>query len=264
MAGFPDDRPAARVPPDAIVRRMRPRVRLIADDPQDLAAGLRENLALLRDGRGVDPVFGVAHALAARARGGQNAVATGQGLAEHGLLGKSVASELLPSGTRRPVISRKRLFDDDVLAALEGFDGQRLVRRSRPTNVDYVCGVAQLLERLEGPKAALARKSLARLGRFRGHADHLDRNAVDAPVSFPVKTRRKSRTNYADAKLISHSRRQCRSAPSVHQHRFGFGYNRSSFFDHVSIFHVVDYLLDLMLSNDYSGMIFNLSVNVQN
>src|SRR5207249_9966063 len=125
MAGFPDDRPASRVRPDSVVRRMRPRVRLIADDPQYLAAGLRENVALLRDRRGVDPVFGVAHALAALARGGQNAVATGQGLAEHGLLGKSVASELLPSGTRvasellpsgtrRPVISRKRLFDDDV------------------------------------------------------------------------------------------------------------------------------------------------------
>src|SRR2546425_383812 len=204
MAGFPDDRPAARVPPDAVVRRMRPRVRLIADDPEYLAAGLRENLALLGDRRGVDPVFGVAHALSARARGGQNAVATGQGLAEHGLLGKGVASELLPSGTRRPVISRKRLFDDDVLAALEGFDGQRLVRRSRPANVDHVRGVAQLREGLEGPNAALARKRLARLGRFRGHADHLDRNAVHAPVSFPVKPRRKPRSNDSDADWTCH------------------------------------------------------------
>src|SRR2546425_10412878 len=101
MAGFPDDRPAARVPPDAVVRRMRPRVRLIADDPQYLAAGLRENLALLGDRRRVHPVFGVAHALASLARCGQNAVATGHRLAEHGLFRQGYASEFLPSGARR-------------------------------------------------------------------------------------------------------------------------------------------------------------------
>src|SRR2546427_296293 len=204
MAGLPADRPAARVPPAAVVRRMRPGVRLIADDPEYLAAGLRDYLALLGDRRGVHPVFGVAHALAGLARGGQNAVAAGQGLAEHGLLEKGVASELLPRGARRPVISRKRLFDDDVLAALEGFDGQRLVRRSRPANVDHVRGVAQLIERLVSPDAALARKRLARLRRFRGHAHHLNRNAVHAPVSFPVKTRRESRPNDSDADWTYH------------------------------------------------------------
>src|SRR5439155_24528245 len=203
-AGFPVDRPAARVPPDAVVRRIRHRVRVVADDPEYLAAGLRDYLAVLGDRGGVHPVFGVAHALAALARGGQNAVATGQGLAEHGLLGKGVASELLPRGARRSVISRKRLFDDDVLAAPEGFDCQRLVRRSWPANVDHVRGVAQLIERIEGPDAALARKRLARFGRFRGHAHHLNRNAVHAPVSFPLKARCKPRPYYAEADCTCH------------------------------------------------------------
>src|SRR6266702_1334323 len=100
MACFADHRSADRVPPNDVIRRMRPRVRLVADDPEYLAAGLRDYLALLGDRRGVHPVFGVAHALAGLARGGQNTVATSHRLAQHGLLGKGVASELLPRGAR--------------------------------------------------------------------------------------------------------------------------------------------------------------------
>ena len=59
MAALADQHAAAAAGRVGVVDRVRAAVRLFAVDPEDLPAGLLEDLPLLLDGRGVDPVLGV-------------------------------------------------------------------------------------------------------------------------------------------------------------------------------------------------------------
>ena len=101
----------------------------------------------------------------------------------------------------------ERFLDDDVLAALEGRDGEWLVRGWGSADINDVRGVAQFLEGVEGFHLTLARKPPGRLGRFRGNAHNLDRHAVNAPIPLPVETRRKPRADDSDADGLSHALR---------------------------------------------------------
>ena len=59
MTALADEGATARVLPDAVDRRVRAAVRLAADHPENLRAGLLDDLALLLDGGRVDPVLRV-------------------------------------------------------------------------------------------------------------------------------------------------------------------------------------------------------------
>src|SRR5690348_967771 len=127
MAGFAHDRAAARKSPDAIVAGMRSAVRFVADQPQDLAAALLQDIALLLHGRRIDPSFSVADPLSAVSGGFEDAAAACHRLPQHDFLGEAVTAKFGALLTGRSVITGKRLFDDDVLAAIQGFDRHRFM-----------------------------------------------------------------------------------------------------------------------------------------
>ena len=201
MATLPHQRAAAREFPDAVIRGVRPAVRFIADDPQDLPAGLLKDFALLLDGGRVHPIFGVADQFPRLARGGGDAVRARHGFGEHLLFWKIVAAKVRAA---RAVVAREGLLDDDVLAAAKRFDRKRLVGRAGRANVHCVHRVRERRERIEGAQPTVAGERLARFGGLRRHADDFHGYTVNPPVAFQMKARRKSRANDSNPDGQSH------------------------------------------------------------
>jgi len=151
-------------------------VPLLADHPEDLCAGLLDDLALLLDRRGVDEVLGVADAGPAGLLGRQHPLDGRQRPLQHRLLRKRAPVEIL-----RPVaeVTGERLLDDDEGVALEGGHGHRLVRHGRHAGVDDVAGVDEGLERVHRLQAALLGEGRRAVGVAVEHADDLHVGTVD-------------------------------------------------------------------------------------
>src|ERR1700691_5119663 len=120
MATFANERSAAREAPLAVVGRVRAAVRLVAHHPKDLCAAICNNVALFLDCGRVCPVLRVADGLAAGLRSVDDAAATLDGMAEHGLFRSRVSTEAHGAVAE---VAGEGLFHDDVLAALQRFDG---------------------------------------------------------------------------------------------------------------------------------------------
>src|ERR1700683_4357439 len=99
---------------------MRSAVGLIADQPKDLRAAFRNNLALFLDRGRVDPVLRVADRLAAGLRGFDNPAAAFDRMGEHGFLRRRIGPEAFPA---RAEEARERLLDDNVPPPPQRFDG---------------------------------------------------------------------------------------------------------------------------------------------
>src|SRR5688572_15707825 len=102
MASLPDERSAARFCPGAVARAVRAAVGLLADHPEDLGAGLDQNLALLLDRGRVDPVLRVEQLGLSPTGGGYDPVAGRERLLQHRGLRGATASKRRLAGAKGP------------------------------------------------------------------------------------------------------------------------------------------------------------------
>src|SRR6201995_431101 len=98
--------PTAGEFPLAIVRGMRPSMRLLPQDAQNLSSALFDDLPLLLNDGSIHPILRVTHTLAGSFRSFLNAGTACRGNSQHLLLGKSARAE----------VSGERFFNNDVLA----------------------------------------------------------------------------------------------------------------------------------------------------
>src|SRR3984957_11172558 len=106
MATLAHQGPAAGEFPLAIVRRMRPSVRLLPQNAQNLSAALFDDLPLLLNDRSINPILRVTHTLTSSFRSFLNAGTACRGNSQHLLLGK----------TARAKVSGEGFFNNDVLS----------------------------------------------------------------------------------------------------------------------------------------------------
>jgi hypothetical protein len=184
-------------------------VRLLAVHPEDLRAGLLEDLPLLLDRRGVDPVLGVEDSPAAGLLGRQHPLDARQRRVERDLLVELVAVEV---GRAVAEVAGQRLLADDELAALQRRHGDRLVRDRRRADVDHVHGIDQGLEAVELANAAPLGIRGGHVRVDREDADDLDVRAVDLPERLEMKRSGEPRPDDARAnRLLFH-----RSSPLLY------------------------------------------------
>ena len=153
MAALADQHAAAAAGRVGVIDRVRAAVGLLAVDPEDLPAGLLQNLPLLLDRRGVDPVLGVEQPALALPLGREHPLDAGQ----RRFAGRP-ACRPGPSGSRssrrrnsRSAASRR----STNLSRCKPGDGDRLVGHRRHADVDRVDLVEQGVERVEEADAAL-------------------------------------------------------------------------------------------------------------
>ena len=165
-----------------------------AVDPEDLGTRLLQDLALLLDRRGVDPVLGIQDASLAVLLRRQHPLDAGQAVFECILFRKTVAVEVVASVTQ---IAGQRLLDNGKLVALECRDGHFLVTRHQHAAVDHVHVVDQRFQGLVGADTA-SRGILGSLLPVQGvDAFDLHVGPVDPANRLVVKTGRKTRTDNA-------------------------------------------------------------------
>jgi hypothetical protein len=168
-------------------------VRLFAVDPEYLGAGFLDNLALLLDRRGVNPVLGVQNpALALRFRF-EHSFDTRKRMLQRIGLGESVAVEIIRAVAE---VAGERFFHDGELVPLEGRDCNRLVSYGRRADVNDIHLIEQLLKALVSTNSALFGIARSLVGVNGKDALNLNVCAVDLPETFEVKRRRKTRSDY--------------------------------------------------------------------
>jgi len=182
-------------------------VGLLAVHPEDLGAGLLDDLAFFLDGGCIDPVLGVADAGLAAPLGGDHAVDRGQGLLAHLLLGERAAAEVVGPVAE---IAGQRLLDDREGVALKGRHGDLLVGHGRHQDVDDVHLVDEPLERPVHLDASLPAVRLGHVGVDGVDARHVHVDAVDAPEGLVMKVGGKARAHHARANRFAfHGRPPC-------------------------------------------------------
>lgn len=184
MAPLADQHAAATAGRMGVIGRMRSAVRLLAVNPENLPPCLLENLALLLDRRGVDPVLRIEQpALAAPLRF-ENPVDARQGRFQGDL---HVGAGPVEIGRAVAEISSQRLLADYELVALQGGDRGRLMGYRRHADVNGVHLGEQVAESRERPDTPLLRKHLAAIGILAEDTDDLDAGAVDLLQGLEMK-----------------------------------------------------------------------------
>ena len=189
MAALAHERAAARVAPDAVDGRVRAAVRLASEHPEDLRARLLDDLALLLDGGGVDPVLRV---------GEDDALAPGR--LHHAVGARQRVPEEGGGVAGRPKGARERLLDEDVLARRDRLESDRLVGGGRRAHIDDIDVREHGGEMGVGLGTGLGREGLASLLRGRGHAGQPHIDAVRAAIGEQMQMGGEARAHDADPK----------------------------------------------------------------